>query len=66
MVWFFDRNGQKLRYEIRHAAVDREYELEVTFPDGRIETEAIRDAADLLRRCAERARALKDDGWQAA
>jgi hypothetical protein len=66
MIWYFVRDGQRLRYEIRHGTGDAAYELEITHPDGRIDTEQIEDAADLLHRCAERARALKDEGWQAA
>jgi hypothetical protein len=64
MVWFFDRQGQRLRYEIRHAS-DGGYELEVTFPDGRAEREQLRDAAELLERCAALAERLKSEGWLA-
>jgi hypothetical protein len=66
MIWFFERGGERLRYEIRHGGADAVYELEITYPDGRIETEQVQEAADLLHRCAARARALKDEGWRAA
>ena len=65
MVWFFDRRGERLRYEIRHGGTGAAYEIAITYPDGRTQTEQIHDAADLLHRCAELARALKDQGWQA-
>lgn len=65
MIWFFDRDGQRLRYEIRRTTAGDGYELEVTFPDGRTEVEHMQDAADLLRRCAELAQTLKSEGWRA-
>jgi hypothetical protein len=65
MVWFFDRQGQRLRYEIRYGGTGAaSYEIAVTYPDGRTQVEAVQDAVDLLRRCADIVRALKDEGWQ--
>lgn len=65
MIWFFDRNGQRLRYEIRRNGVSDAYELAVTFPDGRTEVERMEEPSDLLKRCAELAEDLKEEGWQA-
>jgi hypothetical protein len=65
MIWFFDREGERLRYEIRRATSDDAYELALTFPDGRTQTERTADAAELLDRCAETARTLRGDGWRA-
>lgn len=62
MVWFFDKDGRRLRYEIRRIAA-AQYELGVTFPDGRVEREQVADAADLLDRCARLAQTLKSGGW---
>jgi hypothetical protein len=64
MIWFFARDAERLRYEIRRAADDESYELAVEFPDGTAEVEEVRDPADLLARCAERALGLKDAGWR--
>lgn len=64
MIWVFDRNGQRLHYEIRRSEADDQYELVVTHPDGRIETEQTRDPADLLRRCSKLAEALLGEGWR--
>jgi hypothetical protein len=64
MVWFFSRNGEQLRYEIRRAAAVDAYEVEVRFPDGRVEARRTEDAADLLTRCAEIGRRLKSEGWR--
>lgn len=65
MIWFFDREGQRLRYEIRRTPTDDGYELEIMYPDGRVEVERMADASDLLRRCSELAHQLKEQGWRA-
>jgi hypothetical protein len=65
MIWFFDRGTERLRYEIRRAADDEAYELQVTFPDGRTQTEQTPDAAELLERCSALARRLEEQGWRA-
>jgi hypothetical protein len=64
MVWFFSRDGERLRYEIRRTADDAGYELAVAFPDGRVEIEELNDPAALLDRCAELAQGLKREGWR--
>lgn len=65
MIWFFDRQGQRLRYEIRRTTEGEGYELEVVYPDGRTEVERMDDSAALLKRCAELAETLKQEGWRA-
>ena len=65
MIWFFDRNGERLRYEIRRAPADDTYELALTYPDGRTQIEQTTEAAELLERCAELARTLNESGWRA-
>jgi hypothetical protein len=64
MIWYFDRAGERLRYEIRYGGTGAPYEIAVTYPDGRTQVEPIQDAVNLLQRCAELARALKDEGWR--
>ena len=64
MIWFFDRNGQRLRYEIRRTADGEAYELVVTYPDGRTEIELMVEPSELLKRCAELAESLQDEGWK--
>ena len=64
MIWFFDRNGQRLRYEIRRTSDREAYELVVTYPDGRTEIEQMVEPSELLKRCAELAESLQDEGWK--
>ena len=64
MIWFFDRDGQRLRYEIRRNPQTDGYELEIIYPDGRREVEKMRGPSDLLKRCAELADDLRIEGWK--
>ena len=66
MIWTFDRQGKRLRYEIRRNAAGDAYELAVTYPDGRTEVEQMHEPSDLLKRCAELAESLKSQGWRLA
>lgn len=66
MIWHFDREGKRLRYEIRRSVGDDAYELVVAYPDGRTEVEQMREPSDLLKRCAELAESLKSQGWRLA
>jgi hypothetical protein len=63
MVWVFERNGQRLRYEIRRRDGGDGYELVVSYPDRRSDVEHLLEPLDLLRRCAEVGAKLKADGW---
>jgi hypothetical protein len=64
MIWFFDREGQRLSYEIRRTDVGDGYELVVTHPDGHTEVERMDEPSDLLKRCAELGETLREDGWR--
>jgi hypothetical protein len=64
MIWFFDRKGQRLTYEIRRKPEGDGYELVVTYPNGRTEVEQMLRPSDLLKRCAELAENLKQEGWR--
>ena len=66
MIWFFHRNGERLRYEIRRAPADDRYELALTLPDGHTQTEEAADGAELLEKCAAMAGILKAEGWRAS
>jgi hypothetical protein len=64
MIWFFDRQGQRLRYEIRRTDAGNAYELVVSYPDGRENVEQMIEPSDLLKRCAELADSLREEGWK--
>lgn len=66
MIWFFDRNGEKLRYEIRRDRSDGLYRLVITHPDGTESVEEIEQATDLIERSVRLMNNLRDDGWRVA
>ena len=65
MIWFFERQDARLRYEIRRQTDGPAYELVITFPDGRQEIERYDDSSAITRRAIRLERALVDAGWEA-
>ena len=66
MIWFFDRDGEKLRYEISRARTSGHYRLVITHPDGTESVEEIDQATDLIERSVHLMTSLRDDGWRVA
>lgn len=64
MLWFFERQDSRLRYEIRSAENGQGLELVITYPDGREEVEVYATPADALRRSDRLQRDLTAAGWQ--
>jgi hypothetical protein len=64
MIWFFERHDSRLLFEIRRQPDGDEYELVVTFPDGRQEVEQFSDPHDLIERSQRLQEALRAQGWQ--
>lgn len=64
MLWFYERNGERLRCEIRLATTREGYELAVTQPDAAETVEHFCDFVQLLRREHELDRAWKAQGWR--
>jgi hypothetical protein len=63
MIWFFERKDAKLLYEIRRHAEGDDYEIVVTFPDGRQEVEKFEDPNTLIERSERLQDALRAQGW---
>jgi len=63
MIWFFERQTSRLLYEIRRQVDGDDYELVVTFPDGRQEVEKFKDAVSLIERSQSLQESLRADGW---
>jgi hypothetical protein len=64
MIWFFERQEARLLYEIRRQSENDDYELVVTYPDGRQEIEQFRDPHTLIERSHRLQEALRAQGWQ--
>jgi hypothetical protein len=63
MIWFFERQRARLHYEIRRQTDGPNYELVITFPDGRQEIELYADTSAVTERSMKLDRALTDEGW---
>lgn len=66
MIWFFDRNGEKLRYEISRDRKDGRYRVVITQPDGTESVEEVDEPADLIERSVQFMNSLRGDGWHVA
>jgi hypothetical protein len=63
MIWFFERQTSRLLYEIRRQVDGEDYELVVTFPDGKQEVEKFKDAISLIERSQSLQESLRAEGW---
>ena len=66
MIWFFDRNGEKLRYEISRDRADGRYRVVITRPDGSESVEEVDEPTELIQRSVELMNSLRGDGWRVA
>jgi len=66
MIWFFDRNGEKLRYEISHDLSNGLYRVIITQPDGSESVEEVDEPTVLIERSVELMNSLRGDGWKVA
>jgi hypothetical protein len=64
MHWYFERAGQRIRWEVRRQAGGAAYELVLTPPGGPEAVERFDDPAALIARTLSFQRSLLDDGWQ--
>lgn len=63
MIWFFDRDGERLRYEISRDKMARRYRVIITRPDGSESVEEVDEPGRLIERSAELMNSLRGDGW---
>ena len=66
MIWFFDRDGERLRYEISRGRADGGYRVIITRPDGTESIEEVKEPTELIERSVQLMNALRDDGWKVA
>ena len=64
MIWFFDRDGEKLRYEISRDRVDGRYRVVITRPDGTESVEEVDEPSELIERSVELMNSLRGEGWR--
>jgi len=66
MIWFFDRDGQRLRYEIARDRAAGRYRLIITRPDGTESVEEVDEPTTLIERSVALMNELRGDGWHVA
>jgi hypothetical protein len=66
MIWFFDRDGEKLRYEISRDRSAGRYRVVITHPDGSESIEEVDEPGELIERSVKLMNSLRSDGWQVA
>jgi hypothetical protein len=66
MIWFFDRNGEQLRYEITRDRRDGRYRVVITRPDGTESIEEVDEPTELIERSVQFMNTLRGDGWRVA
>jgi len=66
MIWFFDKDGEKLRYEISHDRSNGRYRVVITRPDGTEEVEEVDEPTELIERSVQLMNTLRGDGWRVA
>jgi hypothetical protein len=66
VIWFFDRDGETLRYEITRDRAAGRYRLVITRPDGSESVEEVEQPTELIERSVELMNSLRGDGWHVA
>lgn len=64
MIWFFDRDGEQLRYEISHDRAGGCYRVVITRPDGSESIEEVDEPTALIERSVELMNSLRGEGWR--
>lgn len=63
VIWFYERQGEHLRCEIRQQLEGDRFALVVTLPDGTERVELFEDSTTLNRRSVELEKILRSKGW---
>ena len=63
VIWFYERQGEHLRCEIRQQLEGDRFALVVTLPDGTERIELFEDSSSLNRRSVELEKMLRSKGW---
>ena len=66
MIWFFDRDGEKLRYEISQDRNRGRYKVVITRPDGSEDIEEVDEPTELIERSVKLMNSLRGAGWRVA
>jgi hypothetical protein len=63
MIWFYQRDGQELYYEIRLCQDGPGFELGISYPGGSVLLERFDSEEALASRFLELQHSLQEEGW---
>jgi hypothetical protein len=63
MIWFFERDGLRVRYEVRPSEFGPGFELIIRFPDGRQRCELYSKHSALVKRQHQLEHLFQEHGW---
>jgi len=66
VIWFFDKDGERLRYEIVRDPRSGRYRVIITRPDGTESIEEVDEPTALVERSIKLMDELRGDGWRVA
>jgi len=65
MIWLFDREGERLKYEIQRER-NGWYRVVITRPDGTESVEDVEEPTELIERSVKLMNSLRGQGWKVA
>ena len=63
MLWFFEKGGDRLHYEIRRSFDEGRYELSIRYPDGFERLESFEGPSALIDGAVTITHQLQREGW---
>jgi hypothetical protein len=66
VIWFFDKDGEQLRYEISRDRSAGHYRVIITHPDGSESVEEVDQPTELIERSVNLMNTLRGEGWHVA
>jgi len=64
MIWLFDRNGERLKYEICRQDDGNGFLLVMTQADGQKKVEQVDQPSELIEKSVDQMKQLRADGWK--
>ena len=64
MVWFLDKDGERLRCEISRDRSSGHYRVALTRPDGSESIEEVDQPTDLIEKSIRLMNTLRTEGWK--
>ncbi len=63
MIWFFERQGERLKCEISRKPTGDGYQVVLLNPDGSRKVEDVGAPTELIERAVQLLSGLRDEGW---